>query len=186
MVALTSLVVPIVLSAVLVFVASSIIHMMTPFHRGDLRTLPREGELQDVLRPFNIPPGDYALPCPESMEGMRSKAFAEKMAKGPVAYMTVRPSGPVAMGSNLVLWFVYSLIVSVLAGYVAGRAVPPGADYLQVFRFAGTTAFIAYAMALPQQSIWWSKSWATTVRSMIDGLVYGLLTAGVFGWLWPR
>lgn len=185
MVALTSLVIPIVLSAVLVFVASSIIHMMTPLHRGDLRKAPREGELQDAMRAFGIPPGDYAVPCPDSMENMRSPAFAEKMNKGPVVYMTVRASGPVSMGKNLALWFIYSLMVSVLAGYVASRAVAPGADYLEVFRFAGTTAFLAYAMALPQQSIWYEKSWATTVKTMIDGLVYGLLTAGVFGWLWP-
>ena len=186
MVALTSLVIPIVLSAVLVFVASSIVHMATPFHRGDWRRAPREGELQDAMRPFDIPPGDYALPCPGSMQQMRSKEFAEKMNRGPVVYMTVRAAGPVAMGKNLVMWFVYSLVVSVLAAYVAGRAVPAGTDYLQVFRFAGTTAFIAYTLALPQQSIWYEKNWATTIRSMIDGLLYGLLTAGVFGWLWPR
>jgi hypothetical protein len=86
----------------------------------------------------------------------------------------------------MVQWFVYCLAVGVLAAYVTSRAVPLGAEYLQAFRFAGTTAFIAYAMALPQASIWYSKSWVTTAKSMIDGLVYGLLTAGVFGWLWPR
>jgi hypothetical protein len=78
------------------------------------------------------------------------------------------------------------VVVSIFAGYLAGAALPMGASYLDVFRFAGTTAFASYALALPQHSIWWKRSWGTTVRTMVDGLVYGCLTAGAFGWLWPR
>ena len=72
------------------------------------------------------------------------------------------------------------------SGYVASRALPAGAAYLHVFRFAGVTAFLAYAGALPQAAIWYSKSWGTTIRSTIDALIYAGLTAGVYGWLWPR
>jgi len=25
-----------------------------------------------------------------------------------------------------------------------------------------------------------------TIKEVVDGLIYGLLTAGTFGWLWPR
>jgi hypothetical protein len=81
---------------------------------------------------------------------------------------------------------VYCILVSVFAAYLTGRAVGPGTEYLEVFRFAGTTAFAGYSLALLQNSIWWRKNWGTTLRSMLDGLIYGLLTAGVFGWLWPR
>ena len=66
------------------------------------------------------------------------------------------------------------------------RALGPGAHYLSVFRFAGTVAFAGYSLGLLQNSIWYKRNWGTTARGMIDGLVYGLLTAGVFGWLWPR
>jgi len=90
------------------------------------------------------------------------------------------------MGKSLVLWFLYSVVVSVFAAYVAGRALGPGAQYLQVFRFAGCTAFTAYSLALVQPSIWYGRNWGTTVKSMFDGLVYACLTAGTFGWLWPR
>jgi hypothetical protein len=90
------------------------------------------------------------------------------------------------MASNLVLWFIYTVVVSFFAAYIAGRAVGPGSDYLVVFRFVGTTAFMGYALALPQNSIWYRRSWGTTLKSMFDGLVYALLTAGTFGWLWPR
>jgi hypothetical protein len=84
------------------------------------------------------------------------------------------------------MWFVYIVIVGVFAGYVAGRALPRGAEYLHVFRFAGVAAFLSYAVALWQMSIWYRRAWSTTIKSSIDGLIYACLTAGTFGWLWPK
>jgi hypothetical protein len=138
------------------------------------------------LRRLHLPPGDYAAPHAGSAAGMNEPAFVAKATKGPIAFMTLAPGGPPSMTSNLVLWFLYSIVVGLFSGYIAGRAVGPGADYLTVFRFVGATTFMGYAFALPQQSIWYRKSWATTLRSVFDGLIYGLLTAGAFGWLWPR
>jgi len=186
MVTIDTLWLPIGLSAVIVFVASSVIHMVTPFHRGDLQRLPDEDSVQEALRGFSIPPGDYALPHAGSPAGMKAPAFLERMNKGPIALITLSPGGPPAMGKQLGLWFVYLLVVSTLSAYVAGRALGANADYLSVFRFAGTTAFIAYSLALPQNSIWWRRNWAMTFKTMVDGLIYGLLTGGTFGWLWPR
>jgi hypothetical protein len=186
MVSIPSLWLPILLSAVFVFFLSWIIHMFLPWHRADFGKLPSESEVQEALRKFNLPPGDYMLPHPGGPEGMRSQAFLDKMNQGPVAVMTVMKSGPVNMGKNLAQWFVYCVVVSVFAAYIAGRALEPGTSYLRVFRFAGATAFIGYAVALWQDSIWYKKSWGTTARNTFDGLVYGLVTAGTFGWLWPR
>jgi len=186
MVPVTSLWLPILVSAVIVFVASSIVHMVLPFHRGDLKTVPREDEVMTALRAFKIPPGDYAVPHPASMKDMRSPAFLEKRAKGPVLFMTVVAEGPMSMGPSLIQWFLFSVVVNLFAAYVASRALGPGAPYLDVFRFAGTTAFLGYSMGFVPQSIWYRRSWVTTIKSMIDGLLYGLLTAGTLGWLWPR
>jgi hypothetical protein len=186
MVPALSLWLPILLSAVLVFVASSLLHMVLPIHKNDLRQVPREDEVMEALRRFSLRPGDYALPHAGSMEVLKEPSFVDKMNRGPVAFMTVVPSGPPAMGTSLALWFVYSIVVSLFAAYLTGRALGPGADYLEVFRFAGTTAFSAYSLALAQNSIWLKRSWATTLKTMGDGLIYGLLTAGTFGWLWPR
>lgn len=186
MVPLTSLWIPILLSAVIVFVASSILHMALPYHRNDLRRVPNEDEARQAIRALKIPPGDYAIPHAGSPEAMKDPAFLAKMSEGPVVFLTVVPPGPLSFGARLARWFVYSIVVSVTAAYVAGRAVGAGAEYLQAFRFAGCTAFLGYAMALPQHSIWYHRSWGTTIRSMIDGLIYGLLTGGTFGWLWPR
>jgi len=160
--------------------------MALGYHRNDFRKLPREDEVMAALRPFDIAPGDYAIPCAGSMAAMKDPAFAQKMKEGPVAFMTVAPSGPPSMGSSLVLWFLYSILVSIIAAYIAGSALHRGEPYLHVFRFAGCTAFTGYAVALLHDSIWYRRSWVTTLRYMFDGLVYGLLTAGIFGWLWPR
>ncbi len=177
---------PILLSAVMVFVASSIIHMATPWHKSDYPKMPNEDKVMDALRPFAIPPGDYVVPRPASMQDMKSPEFAEKMKKGPVMMVTVFPNGPTKMGRNLGMWFLYSLVVGIFAAYVAGRALPPGAHYLRVFRFAGVAAFLSYSVALWQMSIWYRRAWSTTIKATVDGLIYALLTAGTFGWLWPR
>ncbi len=186
MTGLAALWVPILLSAVIVFVVSSLIHMASPWHKSDYPKLPNEDRVMDVLRPLAIPPGDYMMPRPSSRQEMRSPQFAEKFKKGPVMMFTVWPGGSMSMGRQLVQWFLYAVIVGVFAAYVAGRALPPGAEYLHVFRFAGVTAFIGYALALWQMSIWYRRAWLTTVKATVDGLIYALLTAGTFGWLWPR
>ena len=186
MVGITSLVLPILLSAVIVFVASSIIHMALPWHKNDYPKVPNEDALRSALRPLAIPPGDYMVPRPSGREEMQSPQFAAKVQEGPNLVLTVLPNGPWSMARNLGLWFVYLVVVGVFAAYVAGRALPAGSVYLQVFRFVGTTAFLAYAAALWQMSIWYRRSWAITIKSTIDGLIYALLTAGTFGWLWPR
>jgi hypothetical protein len=188
MVPILSLVLPIVISAVLVFVASSIIHMVLPYHRSDMRMIPagKEDEVLEALRRINVPPGQYGAPHPGSMAGMKDPAFVAKMTKGPQVLMTVSPGGPASMGTSLTLWFVYILVVNIFAAYVTGRAVGPGADYLTVFRFIGTTAFMSYSLGLMQNSIWYRRPWSITAKSVFDGLVYALLTAGVFGSMWPR
>jgi hypothetical protein len=186
MTGLSALWLPILLSAVFVFLASSILHMALPWHKSDYRTLPNEDKAMDALRALAIPPGDYMVPRPSSREDMGSAAFAEKLKKGPVMILTVRPNGPMSMGGTLALWFAYCLAMSVLAAYVTGRALPSGTAYLRVFRFAGATAFIGYSAALWQFAIWYRRSLTTTIKSTIDGLIYGCLTAGAFGWLWPR
>jgi hypothetical protein len=183
---LTALWLPILLSAVIVFVASSVIHMFTPWHKGDYRSIPNEAKVMDALRPLAIPPGDYMFPRPASMKDMGSPEFVAKRSKGPAMIVTVLPNGPVTMGRELTLWFVFSAIVAAFAGYVAGRALPPGSDYLRVFQFVGTAAFMGYSLGLWPLTIWYRRALGTSIRSTIDGLIYALLTAGTFGWLWPH
>ena len=186
MVGILELWIPILLSAVIVFVVSSIIHMASPWHKNDYPRMPNEDQVRNALRPLAIPPGDYMIPRPMGREEMRSPEFAEKLRQGPNMVVTVMPTGPFSMRNNLIQWFLYSIVVSTFAAYVSGRALAAGSPYLSVFRFVGVTAFIAYSVALWQMSIWYRRSWSITAKATVDGLIYALLTAGTFGWLWPR
>jgi hypothetical protein len=181
-----ALLLPIVLSAVFVFVASSIIHMFTPWHKHDLSRVPDEDAVMNALRPFKLQPGNYMFPRANSRADMSSAAFMEKMKAGPVGFLTVRPSWNFKMGGTLFQWFLYSLVVSLFAGYIAGVAFGPGTEYLRIMQVAGCVAFVGYSMAQMHESIWWGRRWSWTIRNMLDGLLYGLLTGGTFGWLWPR
>jgi hypothetical protein len=178
---------PILLSSVFVFVASSLIHMVLQcWHRSDYGKLPQEAKVMDALRPFAIPPGDYMIPdCSDSSQ-MRTPEFAEKLKDGPIMMVTVMPTGGLHVGKSLAYWFLYLIAVSFCTGYVACHALPIGAKYNSVFRIAGVTAFLGYSAALWQMSIWYRRSWRTTVKMTIDGLIYAGLTGGAFGWLWPR
>jgi hypothetical protein len=185
MVSTMSLWLPILVAAVAVFLVSSVIHMLLKYHANDFKKVPGQDAVQEALRKFNIPPGEYMLPRCDHMKEMKEPAFIDKLNKGPVMLMTVLPNGQFNMGKSLGLWFVYCLVVGVFAAYVTGAALPAGTEYLAVFRFAGTVAFIGYALALWQDSIWHARPLGTVVKQTFDGLVYGLVTGGVFGAMWP-
>jgi hypothetical protein len=184
--ALHTLWLPILLSSVIVFIASSVIHMAPLWHKGDFPKMPNEPQVLDALRPLAIPPGDYFIPRASGMDEMRTPEFKEKMARGPVAVFTVMPSGPISMNRSLLQWFVFLLVVGAFVAYITGRSLPIGTPYLRVFKSVAVTTFVAYTLALAELSIWYRRSWTMTLKSALDGVIYGLLTAGVFAWLWPR
>jgi hypothetical protein len=185
MVPLTALWLPILLAAVIVFVASSIMHMVLPYHKTDYQRLPDEDKVLAALRAADLKRGLYFFPYCTQKE-MKSPAMIEKYKQGPVGMLTVFPSGPPAMPKFLAMWFVYCLVIGFFVAYLTGHTVAPGAHYLAVFRVAGTAAFLGYGLGHLVNSIWAGQPWSVTIKHVIDGLVYGLLTAGTFGWLWPR
>jgi len=177
---------PVIVSAVIVFIASSIIHMGPFWHRSDYPAPANQDRVGDALRPFAIPPGDYLLPRASCGPEAKSPEYTEKLKKGPVMIMTVLPNGGWSIGRSLGLWFIYCIAVAIFAGYVASRSLEPGAHYLRVFQLVGATAFVAYALALWQMWIWVGRGLGLTVKGTFDGLIYACLTAGTFGWLWPK
>lgn len=176
---------PIVLSAVAVFIVSSVLHMLFTYHNSDYKTIPSEDKVMEDLRKYNIPPGDYMIPYCSANKERNTPEYKEKVNKGPVMVTTVFPSGQMSMGASLISWFIYSLIVGIFSAYVVWHALLPGAHYMLVFRIVAFTAFAGYSLALMQNSIWYRKNWNATLKSMFDGLIYALFTAGIFGWLWP-
>jgi hypothetical protein len=186
MVTLGSLWLPIVLSAVLVFVVSSIIHMLLKYHASDYRPMPNEDAVRAAIRAANPEARQYIIPYCHDPKAMNSPEMQKKFVEGPVAVMNLRRPGPPGMGASLAQWFLFSLVVSFFIAYVAAYTIPPGTPYLGVFRIVGAVGFLAYTAGQVPQSIWMAKPWSITAKEILDGLIYGLVTAGTFGWLWPR
>ena len=184
MVAIHTLWLPILLSAVFVFAASSIMHMVLPYHRSDYKKLPDEDKVLAALRSSGVSRAVYMFPhC--THKDMKSPEMQEKFKQGPVGMVTVLPPG-INMGKSLAQWFAYCVVVGVFTAYLAGRTLPTGTEYLAVFRVAGTVAFMAYGVGQLVNGIWLGQPWSSVAKHFIDGLVYSLLLAGTFGWLWPR
>jgi len=185
MVSLAALWLPIVVAAVIVFVASSIMHMVLPYHRSDYSQLPDEDKVRTALRSLDLKRGLYIFPyC--THKDMKSPAVAEKYKEGPVGFLTIMPNGLPVMPKFLGQWFLYCLLVGFFVAYLTAHTVGMGANYRVVFRVTGTAAFLAYGLGHLSDGIWKGQKWSNTMKDVFDGLIYGLLTAGTFGWLWPR
>jgi hypothetical protein len=182
---LSALWLPIVLSAVIVFVASSVMHMLLPYHRSDYQKLPDEDRVLGALRSASLKRGLYVFPF-TTHKDMKSPAVVEKYNQGPVGMMTIAPNGPPVMPKFLGQWFAYCLLIGLLVAYLAVHTVTFGAHYRHVFRVVGSDAFLAYGVGTISNSIWKGQTWSMTIKEVVDGLIYASLTAGTFAWLWPR
>lgn len=177
--------IPIVASAVLIFVVSSIVHMCLPIHCGDHAKLPDEEALMAAMRGQGLQSGSYMFPRSESMKDMCSPEMREKQTQGPSGYLTVLPPGPPAIGKSLVHWFLYTLVVGVFVAYLSHLALRGTVEFMRVFQFTGAAAFMAYGVASVVDSIWKGQSWGTSCKFVFDGLLYSLSTGACFAWLWP-
>jgi hypothetical protein len=185
MVPLSALLLPIFVAAVIVFVASSIMHTVLTYHHSDCKQLPDEDKILGVMRTAGVKRGLYMFPfC--SHKNMKSPEMMEKFKQGPAGMMTVFPPGPPAMPKFLIQWFLYCIVVGIFVAYLTGRTVPPGTPYLRVHQIAGCAAFMAYGLGSLANGIWKAQPWSAVLKEVFDGLVYGALTGGTFGWLWPR
>ena len=189
MVSLTSLWLPILLSAVAVFILSSLVHMALKYHNSDFARLPNEDEILTALGKYEIPAGEYMFPHMSGGSGgnpMKDPVLLEKWNRGPNGIVSVMPKGMRRLSGFLVQWFLFSLVVSLFAAYLASRALAPDARTAEVFRFTATIGFLGYGLALVHDSIWYARKWSTTFKNLLDAVMYGAVTAAVFVWLWPR
>ncbi len=175
---------PILVSSVLVFIASFIAWAVSPHHKGDFKPLPNEDGFLESLRTNSTPAGMYMFPWCADAKNMKDPAFKQKWEAGPHGTLNIRPAVP-NMGKNLVLTFLFYLIVGVFVAYLTSVACPPGTAYLKVFQVSGCATVMAYVLAIYPHAIWMGRPWRAVVLETIDGMVFGVLTAGVFGWLWP-
>lgn len=185
MIHMTELWLPILLSAVFVFIASSIFHMVIPIHKGDWRKLPGEEKVMAEIRVQGVQPGTYMFPMCSSMKDMGSPEMLAKFNQGPVGHMTVLPNGPHNMGKSLIIWFLYCVLIGAVIAFAAAPVLARGAAFKSVFHLTGLAAVLAYALTPIPESIWKGQPWSTTAKFLLDGLVYGIVTGLTFAWLWP-
>lgn len=176
---------PILCSSVAVFFLSAVVNMAPLWHKNDYPRREDQEGIMNALAPFTIAPGEYLLPRAKNREEMQSPEYLQKLNNGPVIMMTVWKYGSTPMTMTFIYWFIYTTIISLFAAYIAGRALPSGAEYLAVFRYTGTTAFLGYSAAIWQFTIWFNKPLKSSLKMSFDGILYALCTAGMFGWLWP-
>ena len=177
---------PVLLSAVFVFLASSVIHMALKWHNPDYRKLPNEDGVRAAINLGSPAPGQYVLPHALDPRAMAEEEVARRWAEGPVALIWLKAPGAPRMGGTLAGWFAFNVVLAFCLAYLAAHTLAPGSHYLQVFRVVGAAAFLAHAAGAVPGSIWMGKPWTVTLKEVLDGLIYALLTAGTFGWLWPK
>jgi hypothetical protein len=174
---------PIIVSALAVFVASFLVWMVLPHHKKDVKVLPDEKALTDHLRQLDLAPGLYMWPNCSGAE-MKSDEFKARYEAGPWGSMNVLANKPNFV-RNLVLVFLFYLVVSVFVGYLTSLATPDASRFLAVFRVAGAAGVLAYCAGSIPGALFFGKPGRFILTDFIDGVVYGLLTGAIFGWLWP-
>ena len=184
---LVSLWLPILLCAVVVFVLSSLIHMVIKWHASDYRGLSNEDAVRDAIRAGNPPPGQYVVPWCKDMKEMGSEAMVRKYNEGPVGVFTLSPNGPVKMGKSLGLWFVLNIVVAVAAVYLAGRVFGLDPSHARgAGKLAGAATFLAYGFGSISDSVWMGRPWSITFKFLVDSALYGIGSGLVVWWLWPK
>ena len=185
MVTLISLWLPILIASVLVYTLATILYMVLPIHSNDFAKLQDEDAVIDALRGQDVRRGQYMFPGAQSKEEWSSPEWIEKAKRGPVGLVFIMRPG-ISMSRQLIFQGLFILAISIMAGYMASASLPHGAEYLKVFQIAGTATFLGHAAGHFPNAIWHGFGWKLTWIRVFEGLLYALLTAGIFGWLWPQ
>ena len=185
MLSLTSLLLVIIAGAAVSFVASAIVWMALPHHRSDYSRLPDEDGTLSVLGGQDIKPGLYNFPHCKGWDELKDETVKKKFEDGPIGFLTILPSGIPAMGKNMLQMISYFVVTGIFIAYVVSLSHRAGADYMSVFRTTSTVAWLAYGFGAIPDSVWYGKPWSNTFKNLADTLFYALVTAGMYGWLWP-
>lgn len=180
---------PILVSSVLVFVASSILWMATPLHRKDYGDPPDQDGLREALTRGGFRAGMYFIPWRKTgTSGDQDPRFKEHLAQGPWATLMVAGRPP-SYARTLGLWFMNCLVISAAVAYAGASAMRLGVgapEYMEVFRVIATVAGLAHGGMAAHDTMWRGLGWRFAGVKIVDAVIYGLLTGGAFGWLWPR
>jgi hypothetical protein len=176
---------PILVTAILVFLASSLIHMVFKWHNSEYRKLANEDEVMAAVRAGAPTPGQYVMPHCADMKLMRDEAMQRKFRDGPVGLLTLRRNGAPHVGGSLLRWFVFVLAVAAIAGVVAAQAVGLPGNNRAGGHLVGMISLLTYAGGSVQNGIWMGRPWTAVAKDLLDSLIYATISALTFMWLWP-
>ena len=176
---------PIVATAVLIFIASSLIHMVFKWHNKEYGQFSNEDEIRAAINAGKPAIGQYVLPHCLDMKDMQNEAMQHKFLEGPIGFITLRPNGPPKMGGSLLKWFIFSLALAAFCAVLAVQVLGLEADSHRAGHLIGMTSFLAYSAGSVQQGIWMGKPWSSVAKDILDGFIYGTISALTFMWLWP-
>jgi len=185
--ALIALWLPILLTAVVVFVLSSLVHMVIKWHAGDYNGFSNEDAVRAAIKAGNPKPGRYVVPFCKDMKDMGSDTMKKKYQEGPVGHFTLGPSGQPNMGKFLGMWFLWSVVVAIVAAFLATQLF--GLDPTRAraaAKLVGAVSFIAYGFGTFQESIWMMRPWSSSAKYVLDSAIYAVGSAAVFYFMWPK
>jgi len=184
-VSLMQLWLPILLGGVFCWVASALIHMLIKYHNADYKKLSNEDQVSDAIRQGEPSPGLYHMPHCTDMKEMNDESMQAKFKQGPVAMISIFEKGLPPMGKLLIQQFTYFIIACLLIAYVSTLSLAPAADFMTVFRFVAAIGFLTFSYAVIPYSIWFGHPWGICIRYLIDAIIYAVVVAATFAWLWP-
>lgn len=185
MVSFAQLLLPLIAAAVLVFVASSLIHMVFKWHNPDYQKLGNEDEVMAAIRKGMSGGGQYAIPHCMDMKQMQTPEMQKKLEDGPTGFIVVRGPGKPGVGKPLALWFALTLLVSGVAGCILATTLGPGAARGQVLHIAGLISFAAFAVGSVSDAIWFARPWRAVGKDLLDAVIYAGIIGGTYAVLWP-
>lgn len=171
---------PILVTGVVLFFASFVAWMVLPHHQGDFSPIPQEDKWMDAVRSMNLPAGSYMFPYMTHAEAKDPEKIA-KYTAGPrgTAVVWDMPN----MGRNLLLTFVYFLLIALVTAYIAWEALQgQTVTFLKAFQIVGAIGVLTFASSGQLNAVWFPRRIWT---DFIDGIVYGVLMGLVFAILWP-
>lgn len=177
---------PILLATLLCFMMSAIVWMFGPHHKKEFKGPPNTDGIMDLLRQGNVEAGAYMFPFGDRANKAEFEASMKKFAEGPAGLMYIFPKGKMNMGKMMGQQIVFFLLVNVMLAFIGHRIGLDQRSYLHVFKTVGAIAFMTYAVGSAPESIWFGRPWKSYLLTGFDGVLYALVTAGTFGWLWPR
>ena len=118
----------------------------------------------------------------------------------------MKPVGPALGLAGLAIGLAAGVAVGFITDYYCSKHKPPVDSVVAQSATGPATNIIAglgvgmrstaipvlciavaiYALSNIMNSIWKGVRWGTTFKYVVDGIVYGLVTGGTFGWLWPK